>query len=84
MLLAQSSNVLCQSALIKGPYLLHQNDGRQIKTVLGVDKVVGGQLGLHSYFAGNRCDNDGGTVPVPCVVLNDDNGAIRRPFGLLH
>lgn len=42
MLFGQPANVFCQPLLIKGSYLLHQNNGGQFKTTLGVDKVVGG------------------------------------------
>ena len=37
---------------------------------------MGGQLGLYRRLAGNRRDNDGGAVPVPRVVLDDDDRAI--------
>lgn len=53
MLFGQPANVFCQPLLIKGSYLLHQNDGGPLKAALCVDKVVGGQFGLYPHLAGN-------------------------------
>ena len=80
MLFGQPANVFCQPLLIKGSYLLHQNDGGPLKAALCVDKVVGGQLRLYPHPAGNGRNDHCGTVLVSLIILDDNNGAIPLLF----
>ena len=81
VLFGQMSDEVTQTALIHGAQLLQKDDREQLQTVLGVNVVMGGELGFHAGFACDRCDNDRGTVFVSHIVLNDHNGAVALLLG---
>ena len=76
MLFRQMPDEVAQATLIYGTQLFQQDDGGQFQAVLGIDVVVGGELGFHAGLTCDGSDNDRGAVPVSNIVLDDYDEAI--------